>query len=310
MSWLILIIGLILLITGGDYLVKGAVKLAKLANLSPMVIGLTVVAMGTSAPELALSIDASFKNLPDFAIGNVIGSNIANLTLVLGLTSLILPTALSKRTLRVDWPILLVITAISMYLMNTGLLTRLDGFILLIILLAYNLFMVLQNKFLNRSEKNFKPNKFNFKELLFGLLFFSAGLAGLIFGADLFLNGAEAIARNFGVSDHIIAITLVAFGTSLPELVTSLVAAFKQEADISVGNLIGSNVFNLACVLGFTAVINPVQVSELMLQSDIWWMLAAVIILLPILIAFKNVNRFSGAVLLAFYGAYIFQLLF
>ncbi|MGY6560795.1 MAG: calcium/sodium antiporter [Luteibaculaceae bacterium] len=310
MVWLLLTVGLVLLLVGGDVLVKGAVKIANTLGFSPMVIGLTIVALGTSAPELVLSLDATLKGMPDYAIGNVIGSNIANLALVLGATSVILPTALVKRTLRIDWPILLGVTVVAIYMMKTDVFTVIDGIILVILLVAYNIFIFWQNRWQDRKDSvNRKPKEFNVKGFFVGIALFLIGLGALIWGSDLFLKSAEQLARLFGVSDHIIAVTIVAFGTSLPELVTSLVAAFKKEAEISIGNLIGSNIFNITCVLGITAIIKPIAVNPDVLQYDVWWMLGVVLLLFPMLLKGRQISRIEGLILLATYAAYVYFLL-
>lgn len=310
MDYLLLIGGLAILIAGGEVLVRGAVGIALKFNLSPLVIGMTIVSFGTSAPELLVSLKAALEGHPEIAIGNVIGSNIANIALVLGITTLILPIPVQKNTLKIDWPIMMAVSVLFYLFILNGVLNTWEGAIFVSLLL---IFIIYQLKSSNNNETDDEDDaieevKSKFSNVFLHLFFILLGVVGLAFGADWLLEGAVNIAKNFGVSEHVISVTIVAFGTSVPELATSIIAAFKKQMDISVGNLIGSNIFNLLAVLGITSLIKEIPISNQVITNDIFWMLGTSFLLLPFMFNL-NISRWKGAVLTLSYLAYVFFLL-
>ena len=298
-----LVLGLTVLIIGGDLLVRGSTAIAEKYNISKLIIGLTIVSFGTSAPELLVSFQAAFKNVPEIAIGNVIGSNIANIGLVLALTLMIFPLIVARNTIRFDWPMLFLVSILC-YLFSLDLtISSLEGFILFLSLIGYLLFLFKNNRKNKNQDSTSNIQKTINVPIKIGFVIF--GLISLFFGSEWFVSSASSIASYLGVSNHIIAITVVAIGTSVPELVTSIVAAFKREADISIGNLVGSNIFNICSVLGLTSIIKPIKVAENVIHWDMIWMLGIAIILLPMMLLRNKINRISGALLLIIYCLYI-----
>lgn len=307
----LIVLGLALLITGGEFLVKGAVGVAAKARLSKLVIGMTVVSFGTSSPELLVSLQSASEGLPELAIGNVVGSNIANLALVLGVTVLIFPMPVASNTIRYDWP-MMMIASLLFYVFAMDLeVSRLEGGIMFLILIAFITFIIIKSRKssgpvttelpeLEEMTKNISTGKH--------LLFIGIGLVGLYFGSTWLIKGAKAIAEDFGISKHVIGITIIAFGTSVPELATSVVAAYKKETDISVGNLVGSNIFNILAVLGLTAMVQPIAIEEVVMSWDILWMIGIALLLLPMMVYRRKVGRFSGFILLGLYVTYIISL--
>ncbi len=309
MDWLLIIFGLLLLLTGGEVLVRGAVGIAKRFNFSPLIIGLTIVSFGTSAPELMVSLQAALNGNPDIAIGNVVGSNIANLALVLGLTVLIFPIIIDKNTLRIDWPVMMLASLLFWFFLSDGTISFLDGLVFVSFLVGY-LFFLFYNSSKNPNpefNEEEEPIKYKWMNSLTVLLSFVAlGSLGLVFGADFLVDGASSIARKFGISDHIIGVTIVAFGTSVPELATSCIAAFKKQTDISVGNLIGSNIFNILAILGITALVTPINLQDYtVLSRDIYWLLAIAFIILPMTIFGLKLQRWKGLLLFLAYLIFI-----
>lgn len=306
MSYFLLIIGLATLIAGGEFLVRGAVGIAQKFKLSSLVIGMTVVSFGTSAPELIVSIKAALAGNAEIAMGNVIGSNIANIALVLGITVLIFPLPVDRNSKIIDWPMLFFASVLFYLFALDSEITRIEGAILFSLLIAFIVFLIWNSRKkstkLDTLEEFIIPTQ---KQFLRSLLFLSIGLIALYFGAEWLLDGAVTIAKDFGMEERIIGITIIAFGTSVPELVTSGVAAFRKETDISIGNLIGSNIFNIMAVIGITVIIKPIHVSENTLNIDMIWMLAIALGFLPILLIGKKINRFKGFLLLSTYVAYI-----
>tara|TARA_R110001592_G_scaffold126401_1_gene337739 strand:+ start:5793 stop:6722 length:930 start_codon:yes stop_codon:yes gene_type:complete len=305
MEYLLLILGLGILIVSGEFLVKGAVGIALKFNISTLVIGMTIVAFGTSAPELLVSIKAALEGHPEISIGNVLGSNIANLALVLGLTTIVLPINVQRSTIRIDWPIMMLATiAFSLFIIN-GIIDWWEGVLYIIALIAFNFFMIKKSSNdieINDEVEQEKSNKNFYKNVFFVII----GVVGLAFGANWLLEGAIQIAQNFGVSEYIIGATIVAFGTSVPELVTSLVAAFKKQTDISIGNLIGSNIFNLLAVLGITSVVKEIPVSIQVQTTDIYWLLGISFLIFPLMIYRNRINRVGGLILILAYITYIY----
>lgn len=306
MEYLLLVGGLVTLIVAGEFLVRGAVGIALKFNISTLVIGMTVVAFGTSAPELLVSIKAALENHPEIAVGNVVGSNIANIALVLGLTTIVLPINVRKATIMVDWPIMMISTiAFFLFILN-GLLERWEGIIYVLALVVYNYSMIKKSNINEDLAEEVEEETEKQLGLLKSVIFVTLGVLGLAFGANWLLDGAVKIATNFGVSEYVIGATIVAFGTSVPELVTSLVAAFKKQTDISVGNLIGSNIFNLLAVLGITSIIKEIPISEQVQNEDIYWVLGISLLLFPLMFYKDRINRFKGTILVISYIAYVY----
>lgn len=313
MMYFWLILGLVTLIVAGEFLVRGAVGIAKRFHISTLVIGMTVISFGTSAPELLVCLDAAMGGHPEIAIGNVVGSNIANIALVLGLTVLILPIVVDRNSKRIDLPMMLLATALFAVFALDGEIQRYEGAILFVILVAFTYWLIRNSRRKTKKEMaaaaidvndDDEVAKVKDKPLL-SILFLLIGFTGLLFGADWLVHGAIDIATHFGMEERVIAVTVVAFGTSIPELITSGVAAIKGETDISIGNLIGSNVFNIMAVIGLTAIIRPIGVSSSIISSDMWWMIAIAVALIPLMILGRKIGRFKGTLLLGTYIAYI-----
>lgn len=309
MAIIFLLIGLVLLLVGGDFLVKGAVGLAKRFNIPTMVIGLTIVSFGTSAPELLVSLQAALDGHPDISIGNVIGSNVANIALVLGLTAIILPIPVARGTVRVDEPLMIGATLLLWYFMSDTVITGIEGAILFGILITY-LYLLMRGVKTKGSEAVVEIEEgLSHMGLWKAILLILGGCLGLVFGSDLLVEGATELARTFGVSEYVIGVTVVAFGTSVPELATSLVAAFKKELDISVGNLVGSNIFNILSILGITAIVTPIPVNPLVLSSDMFWVTGITVLVYLFSLHRMHIHRWKGFVLLAAYIGYVYFVL-
>lgn len=304
--------GLVLLVLGGNYLVKGASGLALKLDISPMLVGLTVVSLGTSMPEMLVSVSAALKGKADIAIGNVVGSNIANVALILGITAIIFPISIKARTLRFDWVVMIGASFVVYLFALNGSLVRFEGVAFVTILAAYITWSFLRERKTNTADIGVELPDEAAKQTSVAvlLLIIVAGSVALVFGANWLVEGAEAVARNFGVSDRVIAITLVAFGTSLPELAASVIAAFKGEKDISLGNIIGSNIYNLLAILGVTAIIQPIAISEKLISVDMWWMIATSFAILPIGLVGMRIGRVGGTLLFLAYALYIYHVLF
>lgn len=307
-----ILIGLVLLVVGGDFLVRSAVGLSYRFNLSKMLVGLTVVSFATSAPELLVSLQAALDGLSDIALGNVIGSNIANLGLVLGLTALLGNLEVDRDFFLFNWPVMVLFSmALYLALLNDGILSRMEGIGLFLGLILYLILLIRRTRINSKSEKIpeetiaiEQPQTSYFKIILWFLI----GAIGLYFGAELVVSGATTLAIMLGVGDYAIAITVLAIGTSIPELAASVMAVVRKEKALSLGNLIGSNIFNIASVLGLTAIITPIYVIDpLILSSTIFWLLGFAIILLPLAFIkpFKTFNRWKGLLLVALYCVFI-----
>jgi cation:H+ antiporter len=309
MTYFLLFIGLALLLVSGEVLVKGAVGLATRLRISKLVVGATVVSLGTSAPELLVSMQAALAGHPEIAIGNVVGSNIANIALVLGLVLIIFPLHVDKDTVRLDWPVMMFASTLFYLMAMNGILGFFEGLMLVAILIGYVSYAVYKSR-----KQSGQDTESDFIELKsearrgfgFLLLLIIGGSIGLVFGARWFLQGAVSIAEQFNVSEHLISVTLVAFGTSVPELFTSLVAAFRKQTDISIGNLIGSNTFNILAILGITSIVKEVTVSDRMLSADMFWMLGISFLLLPFFLLSRKLTRWQGFALVICYVAYIY----
>lgn len=310
MDFLILALGLVVLIFSGELLVRSAVGLALKLKVSPMVVGLTIVSFGTSAPELLVSLQAALEGRSAIAMGNVVGSNIANLGLVLGLTALVLPLVIKRKTVRFDWPIMFGVSLLLFGLVYyDNEVNWYDGVIFMTVIVTYLIVLFKTSKVEELTCEVEELSTQTNKSFYWLLSILGIGCIGLVFGSNWFLDGATSIAKSMGVSDHVIGVTLVAFGTSVPELATSLVAAFRKETDISIGNLIGSNIFNVCVVLGITSMVSTIEVGQNVIDSDLLWMLAISLIILPFMATGKKISRWEGAILAVGYGVYVFYVL-
>lgn len=300
MEYVLLIIGIGLLVLGGNYLVKGAVGLANRFNVSPLLIGVTIVSFGTSAPELIVSIQATLDGTPGIAIGNIIGSNIANIGLVLGLTIAIRPVLINRRKYIASWIVMFISSLMFFGFGMDGEIDSTEGLFLVAGLLA----------FISLSIRNMKPDvsidetRLNLKPPII-FVYFALGAAGLYFGSEMLISNAVSIAQQLGVSEFIIGVSIVALGTSLPELATSLVASIRGENSISLGNLLGSNVFNIFAVLGITSLVKPIPVDYFLVYIDLPIMLGFVVLLGLFMFLGKKMGRIEGIALIIAYLTYI-----
>jgi cation:H+ antiporter len=307
-----LILGLALLIGGAEFLVRGASRLAISAGISPLVVGLTVVAFGTSAPELSVSVMAAFRGGADLALGNVVGSNIFNVLVILGLSALIVPLVVAQQLVRFDVPVMIGISVLMFLLGLDGKIGRLDGILLFSGVVAYTVFLIRQSRRESDAgvkaeyEEEFGAGK-NPGHWLKNVGLLVVGLGGLMLGSNWLVESAVTIARVFGVSELVIGLTIVAMGTSMPEVATSVVAALRGERDIAVGNAVGSNIFNILCVLGLSSTVAPdgINVSAAALRFDIPVMIAVAVACLPVFFDDYRIGRLNGAAFLAAYGAYL-----
>ncbi len=303
--------GITLLVLGGKYLVKGGVELTKYFNISKLVVGMTVVALGTSAPELLVSVQAAFKGSSAISLGNVIGSNIANVSLVLAATIIILPMYVKKQTVKLDWPIMAAAFLMLFIFIIDDKLTRLEGIIFVLSLAAYIWweirYSLKQNK--NLKQESVKDDKKDMS-IPVAIVIIIAASFGLAYGADFLVDGASQLADKLGVSERVISISVVAVGTSLPELTASLIAAIRKETDISVGNIIGSNIFNIFAILGVTATIRPIIFNHKEFIPDFIWMSAIALFLFISFFPYKKrfINRYNGIILLSAYITYMILL--
>jgi cation:H+ antiporter len=302
------ILGLALLTFGADLLVRGASRLATAFGISPLVVGLTVVAYGTSAPELAVSLKAALGGDADLALGNVVGSNIFNVLFILGGSALIAPLVVHRQLVRLDVPLMIGASLLVYAMAWSGHIERFEGAVLMLMAVAYTLFTIRQSRgeppaVRDTFEKKLTPDR---NHLLRDLGLASAGLALLVVGARVLVNAAVSFAHTLGVSELVIGLTIVAAGTSLPEVATSFMAAARGEREIAVGNVIGSNIFNLVAVLGCSALVSPsgVAVQRGALAFDIPVMVAAAVACLPVFAARHLIARWEGALFLAYYVAY------
>lgn len=300
---LALVAGFVLLVKGADFFVEGAAGIAAKFGIPQIVIGLTIVAMGTSAPEAAVSIAAAFNGSADITIGNVLGSNIMNIFVILGLASVIIPIAVQKTTVIYEMPFMIAITAILLVLGMDGTISFVDGLILAGLFLVYMIYLLISAKN-NKEEANEEAKK---QKLIVQILFSIGGVVAIIGGSKLAVFGASEIAKMFGISERIIGLTVVALGTSLPELFTSVTAAKKGNADIAIGNIVGSNVFNIIFVVALTAIITPVPyAANFVIDNGV--AIVAAILLWIFVLPKKKLGRIGGAVMLLGYIAYFVYL--
>lgn len=304
LQFLLLAVGFVMLVKGADWFVDGASGIAEKFRIPPLIIGLTIVAMGTSAPEAAVSITATLKGTADITVGNIVGSNILNVLVILGLSSVITPLAVGKSTVRYELPFLIGITVLLLLLGLDGTVSLTDGLILLLFFALYLAYLfVMAKKGMAEIEESDKHLK-----LWQALLATAVGLALVIYGSDLTVDAASAIARMLGLSERFIGLTIVALGTSLPELVTSVTAARKGSADIAIGNIVGSNVFNILFVVGLSSLVRPVPFAA-NFRVDLLVALAAVVFLLLASFRKRKLSRVDGAIMLAGYAAYFVYLI-
>lgn len=309
MNLILILVGFAFLISGGDLLLKSAVSISLRLRIPKMIIGMTVVSFATSAPELIVSVKSAIEGFPDLAVGNIVGSNIANLGLVLGITLLLTKMDVQKSFFTTDWLVMMMASFLFfVFMVNDRMISFWEGVILfssLILLMVYLL--------VSKKEKSFDEgsdiglNLSNNKNLMYLVL----GIVGLWAGSELLIKGAVDFAKDFGVSERIIGISVLSVGTSIPELATSLIAVMKKEKAISLGNLIGSNIFNILAVIGLTSIITPIKIVEQALSSrDIYWMLAISFSILVLVLLPKRMqlDRKSGIFLLILYTLFIYQI--
>ncbi len=299
MNVVFVILGIVLLYFGGNLLVDNSSLLARRWGVSSLVIGLTVVALGTSAPELAASITAALRGAPELALGNVIGSNVANIALILGVTALIYPLQTQKPFLRRELPVMIGSAALLPLLLLDGTLSRVDGGLLLVCLGGY-LWVLL-----SRRESVGEQSDVSSRPLWVSNLGALLGLGLLVGGAQLLVSGATSLARSFGVPELVIGLTLVAVGTSLPELATAGIAALRREPDIALGNVVGSNIFNVLFILGATALVRPIHIAYRAVALNLWLMVGLSLLLLPLLLTGLRLGRREGVLLLVLYVFYV-----
>ncbi|MCD7709563.1 MAG: calcium/sodium antiporter [Clostridiales bacterium] len=298
--WIVLlVVGFVILIKGADWFVDGAAGIAAKFKIPQLVIGLTIVAMGTSAPEAAVSISSSLKGNADITIGNIVGSNLMNVLLILGITSIIVPLAVKRSTVRYEIPYMLLITLVLLLFGFTG--NRIvfwEGIVLWALFIAYLAYLFIMAK-RNREE----GDEIKVRPVWLLLIMLVGGIALVIIGSNFLVDAASAIAAALGMSERFIALTIVAFGTSLPELVTSITAARKNEADLAIGNIVGSNVFNILFVVGTTALITPVAFAQEFALDTVFVFLSGLLLWLCVFKT-KELRRWAGIIMLVCYAAY------
>jgi len=306
-EYLVLLAGLLLLFASGRFLVESSVAIAGIFRIPTMIVGLTIVAFGTSAPELLVSLQAALKGYPEIAVGNVVGSNISNILLVLAITAIIFPVIIPGKSIGRDWPIMMFVSILFFLFIMNGELAVWEGICLFMLLVVYIIYSVLEVRKENNSGEAPEVIQVKMKWWVAIILFvISAG--GLAYGADLLVEKVAVIAEHFGISQRVISISLVAVGTSIPELATSVIAAMRKQTGISLGNILGSNLMNIVSVLGFTGMITPIKVDRELIWFDTPWMLGSGLLLL-ILIMIKpgfKLNRWKGIVMVMGYLLYLY----
>ncbi len=307
MDFIFIILGLVLLVLGGDWLLKSAVGMSLRLNVSKIVIGMTVVSFATSAPELIVSVKSAMAGFPDIALGNVVGSNIANIGLILGVVMIISKMKVDLSFFKTDWPAM-IIASFILYgiLLYDSEINRSEGFILFALMIGFIFYLIKSQK---NSEEEIEIPLDDTMKMYQIIWFLVIGVIALYGGSELLIKGAVNVAQTFGVSDRIIAVTVVAVGTSIPEFSASLIAAIKKESSISIGNILGSNIFNILSVLGLTAIIHPIKlVDNKLLTFDILWMIGFALVLLPLVLMPKRgfLDRRAGIILLAGYILFVY----
>lgn len=287
MEYLQLIGGLALLIFSGNYLVESASDIARKFKLSSLVIGLTIVSFGTSAPELLVSTSASLQGHPEIALGNVFGSNIVNVGFIMGLTSLLLPFTVSRDSIKIDVKVMLAFSLAALLFASDGHFSRIEGILLFATLVIYTIWLILKSKKTANDSAIEAPKR----NILINSLILVASLAGLAFGSDQMVEGASIIAKNLGISEKVISVTIVAIGTSLPELTASIISVIKKEVGMTIGNVIGSNTFNIGAVLGISSIISPIDFNPETFITDIYWTIGfSVLLLIGMINVTKNME--------------------
>jgi len=306
MQYIYLLTGFIILLVSGEFLVRGGVALAKKFNISILVVGVTVVSFGTSAPELFVSVRAALVDHPAIAIGNVLGSNISNIALVLGLVAIILPIPVKRKSVRIDWPIMMIATLLFYLFILNGKLQFTEGLIFVLFLVGFITWSIYNSRRENYllGRKLEKPRY----PLFLAIVMIIVSSAGLMVGADWLVRGASEIAKTFGVSEHAISVSIIALGTSIPELATSVIAAIRKEMDISIGNIIGSNIYNLFGILGITSMIREIEVGYNVIHFDVFWLLGISFLLFLFILPFKGgkITRLKGLFFLLSYAMYLY----
>ncbi len=317
LTLLLFIGGLALLIIGAEALVKGASRLAISIGISPLVVGLTVVAFGTSSPELAVSMKSSFAGQPDIALGNVVGSNIFNVLFILGLAAMIAPLVVAQQLVKLDVPIMIAVSFLVFIFGMNGAISNIEGGILFLLLIGYTTFLIVQSRKESKAIEEEYSKEFSYKNgsrksYLINTVLIVAGLAMLIFGSNFMLDASVQIAKSLGVSQLVIGLTIVSVGTSLPEVFTSVIATLRGERDIAVGNIVGSNIFNILSILGLTSLVSPggIKISQAAINFDIPVMIAVAIASLPIFFTGNLISRWEGALFFFYYTVYTAYLFF
>jgi len=302
-------LGIVLLGFGADHMVRGAVDLAQRLGIPTLVIGLTVVAMGTSLPEFVVCVDAALKGASGIAVGNVVGSNIANILFILGSGALIFPIASQRRLFMRDSSILVAATALFVLILLSGSTTRWHGALMLALLVCFLIFSYVRGKHHGADEIAIvdidEATGARQMVLWLAIVYVVGGLTAVAFGAELLVDGSVSLARNFGVSEEVIGLTVVAIGTSLPELATVIAASIKGHTDVILGNVIGSNIFNILGVMGATALVTEVTVAQQIYTFDIWIMVGITLALVPLMMTSNRINRVEGSAMLFMYLAYV-----
>jgi len=299
--------GILFLLFGGDFLVKSSVSLAQSFKVSSFLIGSLVVSVGTSFPELVVSVQSAFVGHPDIALGNVVGSNIANIALGLGLVAIFFPVIIKKKSVFFDWIILFVLSVLIVLFSLNGRIQRIEGLILLLIV-GYYIFNSIRRSNKAKKAKQMPQNP-QYKPWI-ALLILIISIVVLGGGAQLIIFGGSSLALHLGVEERIVSLTVIAFGTSLPEITTSVIASYRKHSELAIGNIIGSNIFNIAIVLGITTFILPIQVNVRFLSFDYYWMMGfTLILLLPIFVKGK-ITKLEALLMVSIYSTYIYLLFF
>jgi len=309
----LVILGLVLLVIGGEALLRGAVSLATLLKLTPAIIGLTVVAAGTSIPEMAVSVLAAADSKADISVGNVVGSNILNITCIIGICAVFMPIPIIGNTIKLEYPVLAIVTLLCLALAQDGQINRLDAILLMTVYIAFTVYLVsLVRQQVSASEaaaftEEVKDISANEKQPAWwsASLLVLLGVLLLAGGAQATVTGAVELARLMGWSERLIGLTIVSVGTSLPEVVASALSLYRGRADVSVGNVIGSNLFNILMILGVSGFITPLPVQEAIYSSDCYWMLGVTLLLFPVMFTGRKISQLEGGILLIVYGTYL-----
>lgn len=310
MMIIFLVVGMVFLYFGAELLVKGSANLALRCGVSALVAGLTIVALGTSAPELVVSIKAGLDGLGDIAVGNVVGSNIFNIAVILGISAIVRPMKVHLNVLRVDTPVMLAASVLLLAVLYDQKVSRVEGLVLIIGIISYIVFTIISARRAGETKVDFPVEQIIPEKkvsAVLDIIFVVGGLGLLIVGSRFFIDGAVDLARFIGVSEAVIGLTIVAVGTSLPELATSVIAALKKEEDIAIGNIIGSNIFNILAILGTSSLVNPLSAAGVS-QISLYFMLGTTVLLIPFMRTGFVLNRIEGLLLILIYGGYMYYL--